>query len=339
MYIVLKKNNYKKNKLEFKPFSEKFLEKIRLIRNKQKKILRQNKSISAIQQINYFNENIKKEFKSKCPKNILLLIFIKKKLIGYCGLTNLDWFNKRAELSFILNTELNKKKIFLNIFQSSLNLLEEILFKELKFKKFISETYEYRKNVIHFLLKNNFTIEGNLKNHIYKNGKFYNSILLGKHNMNYIRENCNLLITSSSNKSTLVEVANSSLKKISKKSKIFCTDQDNEVITKYLCDGFIKLPKLETKNLNAIFQKLKKKQIHFVLPTRSSELVFWSKNKNYFKKKSIEVIVSNTRSINLCLDKYAFYLFLKKNKILTPETSLEKRKFQNFIKKPRFGAG
>ena len=75
MYIVLKKNNYKKNKLEFKPFSEKFLEKIRLIRNKQKKILRQNKSISAIQQINYFNENIKKEFKSKCPKNILLLIF------------------------------------------------------------------------------------------------------------------------------------------------------------------------------------------------------------------------------------------------------------------------
>ena len=54
--------------------------------------------------------------------------FYKKKLIGYCGLTNLDWFNKRAELSFILNTELNKK-IFLNIFQSSLNLLEEIYLK------------------------------------------------------------------------------------------------------------------------------------------------------------------------------------------------------------------
>ena len=105
----------------------------------------------------------------------------------------------------------------------------------------------------------------------------------------------------------MVEVANSSLKNI-KKSKIFCTDQDNEVITKYLCDGFIKLPKLETKNLNAIFQKLKKKQIHFVLPTKF-RASFWSKNKNYFKKKSIEVIVSNTRSINLCLDKYAFYLF------------------------------
>ena len=29
-----------------------------------------------------------------------------------------------------------------------------------------------------------------------------------------------------------------------------------------------KITKLETKNLNAIFQKLKKKQIHFVLPTR-----------------------------------------------------------------------
>lgn len=339
MYIVLKKNIYKKNKLEFKPFSEKFLEKIRLIRNKQKKILRQNKSISAIQQKTYFNENIKKEFKSKCPKNILFLIFIKKKLIGYCGLTNLDWFNRRAELSFILNPQFNKTKIFLNIFQNSLNVLEDILFKELKFKKFISETYEYRKDVILFLLRNNFTIEGNLKNHIFKNGKFYNSILLGKHNINYIREKCNLLITSSSNKSTLVEVANLSLKKIAKKSKIFCTDQDSEVVTKYLCDGFIKLPKLESKNLNIIFQKLKKKQIDFVLPTRSSELLFWSKNKNYFKKKSIEIIVSNPRSIKLCLDKYAFYLFLKKNKILTPETSLEKGRFQNFIKKPRFGAG
>ena len=68
MYIVLKKNNYKKNKLEFKPFSEKFLEKIRLIRNKQKKILRQNKSISAIQQINYFNENIKKNLNLNVQK-------------------------------------------------------------------------------------------------------------------------------------------------------------------------------------------------------------------------------------------------------------------------------
>ena len=38
--------------------------------------------------------------------------------------------------------------------------------------------------------------------------------------------------------------------------------------------------------------------------------------------------MSNTRSINLCLDKYAFYLFLKKNKILTPETSLEKENFK-----------
>lgn len=339
MYIVLNKNTYRKNNLEFKPFSEKFSENIRLIRNKQKIILRQNKPISTFQQRNYFNENIKKEFQSPKPKNILLLIFKKKKLIGYCGLTNLDWFNKRAELSFILDIKYNKKKTFLNIFQNSLELLEDILFKELKFKKFISETYEFRKDVILFLLSNNFVREGYLKNHIYKNGQFYDSILLGKVKLNYVKDNCNLLITSSSNKSTLVEMAKSSLRKISKRSKVFCADQDNEVITRYLSDGFIKLPKLDKKNLKTICEKLKKKEINFVLPTRSSELIFWSKNKNFFKKNLINIIVSNFKSINLCLDKYAFYLFLKKNKILTPETSLEKKVFKNFIKKPRFGAG
>ena len=339
MYIILNKNSYRKSKLEFKPFSEKFLENVRLIRNKQKKILRQNNIISKKEQNNYFSKNIKTDFKSLRPKNILLLIFKGKNLVGYCGLTNLDWSNKRAELSFILDSKYNKKKIFLDIFQNSLELLQEILFKELKFKKFFSETYEFRKDVISFLISNNFVIEGCLKNHIYKNGKFYNSILLGKDNYNFVIDHCNLLITSSSNKSSLVVLAKNSLRKIAKRSKVFCSDKDQEVVTKYLSDGFIKLPKLEKKNLKIICKKLKQKGINFVLPTRSSELLFWSKNKTFFKKNKIKVIVSNFKSIQFCLDKYSFYLFLKKNKILTPETCLQKNKFKNFIKKPRFGAG
>ena len=38
--------------------------------------------------------------------------FLKKKLIGYCGLTNLDWFNKRADYHSYLILSLIKKNIF-----------------------------------------------------------------------------------------------------------------------------------------------------------------------------------------------------------------------------------
>ena len=45
-YKVLKKNNYKRQNLEFKTFSNVYIEDIRKIRNNQRKILRQNSFIT-----------------------------------------------------------------------------------------------------------------------------------------------------------------------------------------------------------------------------------------------------------------------------------------------------
>ena len=119
-YKVLKKNNYKRQNLEFKTFSNAYIEDIRKIRNNQRKILRQNSFITKKDQKIYFNNFIKKDFDSETPKTILKLIFIKKKLIGYCGLTNIDWFNKRAELSFIIKSKFNNSEKFDLIFLESL---------------------------------------------------------------------------------------------------------------------------------------------------------------------------------------------------------------------------
>ena len=74
-------------------------EKIRIWRNNQIKILRQNEKIKKKDQINYFNKYIL----SKNSKLNLYAIEFNKKLIGYGGLVNISMHFKTAEVSFLVN--------------------------------------------------------------------------------------------------------------------------------------------------------------------------------------------------------------------------------------------
>lgn len=338
-YKVLKKNNYKRQNLEFKTFSNAYIEDIRKIRNNQRKILRQNSFITKKDQKIYFNNFIKKDFDSETPKTILKLIFIKKKLIGYCGLTNIDWFNKRAELSFIIKSKFNNSEKFDLIFLESLGFLENLIFDELNFTKFFAETYAFRKKVIKLLLDNGYSIEGKLKSHVYKKGEFHDSIILSKFKVKKILNRCSVLITSSSNKTPLVDLVKVSLKGFVEKSMVFCSDKQSQVVTKYITNNFLKLPNLNDKNIIKIKNILNKNKINYILPTRTEELFFWAKHQKFFKKNKIQIFVNNLNSLNQTTDKYIFYKILKKNNILTPKTYLGEVKIPNTIIKPQYSAG
>ena len=84
--------NYKflKRKLYYKDFSienlkKTDLEKLRIWRNAQRKVLRQNYILSKRDQKNYFNKYISKQSKKKFPEVILFAYKYKKELIGYGG--------------------------------------------------------------------------------------------------------------------------------------------------------------------------------------------------------------------------------------------------------------
>lgn len=80
-----------------------------------------------------------------------------------------------------------------------------------------------------------------------------------------------------------------------------------------------------------------KENVDLVFPTVNEGLLEWSKRKKYFKEKyDTEVIISDEKIIEICVDKWRTYLFFKENNIPTPETSLN---FKYELLKPRVGRG
>ena len=102
----------------------------------------------------------------------------------------------------------------------------------------------------------------------------------------------------------------------------------------YIIDPNINIPsfKVSNKTKNFICPKsknkrfipflknlIKKENIKVIFPLSEYELKKISKQKNFFKKKGIEIIVSDQKIIEICQKKLKTYDFLKKIKIKYPE--------------------
>jgi carbamoyl-phosphate synthase large subunit len=151
----------------------------------------------------------------------------------------------------------------------------------------------------------------------------------------------NILLSCSSNKTLVLEWIYITIKNLNIKSKVFAGDSDDNVVSKYFCDYFWHMPILKEKNFQKIFRFLKKKRIRFIFPSSDKELHFWAKYKYFLKKNKIFVMVSELKTINLCIDKLKFYNFLKDNKnIIFTSNNLENFKNKTrLVAKNRYGYG
>ena len=145
---------------------KKNIEFIRTLRNNQMDILRQFKLINSVEQEEYFNKV------HKDNTQILFSILDDDSFIGYCGLTNINYIYGTAEISFIVDTD-----DYENVFLFVLNELSEHAFNVLNLNKIWTETYEFRKNHINIIESFGMKQEGILREHVYKKGKRYNSIV------------------------------------------------------------------------------------------------------------------------------------------------------------------
>ena len=75
-------------------------------RNEQIYHLRQAKPLTAADQENYFVNTVAKLFDEEKPAQILFSYLENDVCIGYGGLVHINWIDKNAEISFIMNTEL-----------------------------------------------------------------------------------------------------------------------------------------------------------------------------------------------------------------------------------------
>jgi hypothetical protein len=148
-------------------------------RNEQIYHLRQDKPLSVEEQEFYFNNVIEKLFNEEQPNQILFSYLENGICIGYGGLVHISWIDKNAEISFIMNSELEKDnfKKHWNIF---LGLIEQVAFQELNFHKIFTYAFDLRPHLYEVLEFSGYIETVRLKEHCFFNSKFIDVLIHSK---------------------------------------------------------------------------------------------------------------------------------------------------------------
>ncbi len=161
-YKVLKHREYQSNDYKIVPLRHQDKYKIMQWRNEQLYHLRQKNPLTKQEQDRYFNTVIKDLFIQEQPGQILFSFLHKDKCIGYGGLVHIDWQEKSAEISFLMETGL-EKEYFEKNWAVFLKLIEKVAFNDLKFHKIFTYAYDLRPRLYPVLDNAGFVLAKRLK--------------------------------------------------------------------------------------------------------------------------------------------------------------------------------
>ena len=152
-------------------------------RNEQIYHLRQNKALTVEDQEYYFDTVVNALFEQEKPTQILFSYLGKGVCIGYGGLVHINWLDKNAELSFVMNTDLEKNN-FQKHWGIFLKLIEQVAFGDLKLHKITTYAFDLRPKLYPVLEDSGFTKEAVLKKQCLFNGEYVDVVIHSK----FIRE-------------------------------------------------------------------------------------------------------------------------------------------------------
>ena len=150
-------------------------------RNEQIYHLRQNKPLTIESQENYFKTVVCKLFEQEQPTQILFSFLENEIFIGYGGLVHINWQDKNAEISFIMQTSIEQIR-FNEIWIAYLHLIEKVAFKELKLHKIFTFAYDLRPHLYDAFLSAGFNQETRLHEHCYFENKYIDVVIHSKIN-------------------------------------------------------------------------------------------------------------------------------------------------------------
>jgi RimJ/RimL family protein N-acetyltransferase len=180
VYKCLKENSFKKDDYQIVAIRQQDIENIRIWRNAQIDVLRQKHILTFEAQQQYFQKYVWPTFQQENPLQILFSFLFQNKCIGYGGLTYLDWENARAEVSFLVDPlRAEDDALYQQDFAHFLALLCDVSFKHLHLHRLFSETYAFRQSTLEVFKQLGFKQEGILREHVYKQGKWVDSIMHG----------------------------------------------------------------------------------------------------------------------------------------------------------------
>jgi carbamoyl-phosphate synthase large subunit len=151
----------------------------------------------------------------------------------------------------------------------------------------------------------------------------------------------NVLITSASGKVPMVRAVQDAVRKLHPGIQVIAGDLDEHALTRYLADGFWRMPRLANSEIDELVAGCHQRGIQTIIPTRDGELLFWAQNQWRFLAQGINVVTSPYYSVLTCLDKLAFAQFGLANGLSFIPTSQHPDEIGAgpYVVKERFGAG
>lgn len=178
-YKCLTQNKYTNGKYKIVPLRYKDRLDIMKWRNQQIYHLRQAEPLFVKDQ-NYYFDSVIAELFSQVEPNQILFSFLENDIcIGYGGLVHINWVDKNAEVSFIMETSL-EKEYFDKMWSKFLNLIEQVAFKKLKFHKIYVYAFDLRQHLYTTLENNKFIKEAVLKEHCFYENEFIDVVIHSK---------------------------------------------------------------------------------------------------------------------------------------------------------------
>lgn len=145
-------------------------------RNEQMYHLRQAEPLTKEKQDQYFEHTVAKLFEQEKPNQILFSFLKDEKCIGYGGLVHINWIDKNAEISFIMDTKL-ESEYFTEHWSVFLRLLEEVAFQEIKMHKLFVFAFDLRPHLYTMLESNAYKQDARLKEHCFFGDEYLDVVI------------------------------------------------------------------------------------------------------------------------------------------------------------------
>lgn len=178
-YKLLNQQSFVSGKYKLVPIRLEDRFKIMKWRNEQIYHLRQAEPLTETQQNWYFENVVAKLFEQEKPNQVLFSFLKDEVCIGYGGLVHINWIDKHAEISFIMESELEHKS-FNAIWSEYLPLIERLAFEELGFHKLFVYAFDLRPHLYVTLENNGYFQDARLKDHCYFQGEFKDVVIHSK---------------------------------------------------------------------------------------------------------------------------------------------------------------
>jgi RimJ/RimL family protein N-acetyltransferase len=180
-YKCISIQTYSLNNYQIVPIRDKDRYKIMQWRNDQIYHLRQSKILTKEIQDEYFNNVIAKLFEKEYPDQILFSYLENEKCIGYGGLVHINWLDKNAEISFIINTSSEKIEFEIH-WKNFLYLIEKVAFEQINIHKIFTYAFNVRPQLFKLLVDCNYIEEARLKEHCIIDNKYHDILIHTKYN-------------------------------------------------------------------------------------------------------------------------------------------------------------